>query len=189
MIDLVSEREHLRQLIQNDALTQGNFKLASGNQTKYFFNLKPVVMNPIGATLIANAILQKSSVIENTRQIDAFGGMALGAVPIVVAVCMRTAIEARRVFGFYVRKEAKDHGTQQVVEGCLQPGMHTLLLEDVTTTGGSVLLAAQAVKEFGCTVSDVISVVDRLEGAEGNLQQHGITLSSIFSREDFHVAQ
>jgi len=120
---------------------------------------------------------------EYCELIDAFGGMATGAIPIVSVLASRSFI-CKPIPGFFVRTALKGHGANTLIEGCLEPGMRAVVIEDVTTTGDSVLRAVHAVREFGAYVSEVITVIDRLEGAAENLRQHGITLTSLLTRED-----
>ena len=87
--------------------------------------------------------------------------------------------------GFFVRKEVKGHGTDQPIDGLLERGSRVILFEDVTTTGGSAMQAVERVHQCGCTVLKVISVVDRLEGAEENFKAAGIEFESLFTRRDF----
>jgi orotate phosphoribosyltransferase len=166
-------------LIKVNSLKRGEFTLASGVKSDYLIDLKTTMLHPHGAMMIANAILE----LTKPYEIDAFGGMAVGAVPLVAVTCALSAL-MRPTPGFFVRKTTKGHGTNLLVDGCLKPGMICVLIEDVTTTGGSVLQAAKAVRDFGAHVSRVITVVDRLEGAEDNLRQHGIALTALLTRDD-----
>jgi orotate phosphoribosyltransferase len=174
-------RERLRLLISEYALTRGgSYQLASGKSSSYFFDMKPVVFDPEGSRLIADAILD---LLEGER-VDYVGGLEMGAVPIA-AIVVERSFERTPVGGFFVRKAAKERGTRKLIEGNLEPGSTAVLVEDVTTTGGSVLHAAEAVRELGCTVTKVVTVVDRLEGAGENLSRHGLELVSLFTVDDF----
>ncbi len=106
-------------------------------------------------------------------------GMALGAVPLAVAV----ALETDRPF-VMVRKEAKDHGTKELIEGEVLPGEKFVIVEDVATTGASTLRVVAALREKGANVSKAIVVVDREEGAREMLTEHGIELISLFKAKD-----
>ena len=108
----------------------------------------------------------------------------MGAIPIVNSVVQRS-YDRKPIPGFFVRKESKQRGTQKLIEGNLTPASSVVLVEDVTTTGGSVLRAVEAVRDLGCTVTKVVTVVDRLEGASENLSKHGIELVALFTRDDF----
>ena len=144
--------------------------------------MKPSVMDPDGAQLTAELILEAVADIE----LDCVGGMALGAVPIVAAVAQASAGSKRPLPGFMVRKEIKERGTEKQVEGNMVEGGTVLIVEDVTTTGGSAMQAVEAVKREGNGhVPVVVTVVDRLEGAEENFAKMGIRLIAILNRHDF----
>jgi len=87
--------------------------------------------------------------------------------------------------GFFIRKEAKGHGTDQQVDGLLDRGSRVILFEDVTTTGGSALRAVDEARQYQCAILKVITVVDRLEGAEENFCKAGIPFEALFTRRDF----
>jgi orotate phosphoribosyltransferase len=111
--------------------------------------------------------------------------MVMGAVPIVSVVSARSYYTDHRIPAFFVRKELKGHGTNKLIEGYLKPGTKVMFVDDVTTTGGSVMRAIQAARNIGCHVDKVITVVDRLEGAKENLAREGIELIPLFTRRDF----
>ncbi len=178
-----AEQRHarLRQLISDKALTRGgSYQLASGKTSSYFFDMKPVAFDPEGSRLIADAILDA---LEG-EGVDYVGGLEMGAIPIAASVVERS-FDRKPVAGFFVRKAPKERGTKKLIEGNLEPGSTAALVEDVTTTGGSVLRAAEAVRERGCTVTRVVTVVDRLEGARHYLAQHGLELVALFTTDDF----
>ncbi|MGZ8995724.1 MAG: orotate phosphoribosyltransferase, partial [Rhodospirillales bacterium] len=110
----------------------------------------------------------------------------MGAVPIVGAVACRS-FPSHPVRGFFVRKTVKAHGTQKRIEGCFEPNATTLLLEDVTTTGGSVLEALAAVREAGGDAKVVLTVVDREEGARDALAEAGVELIALYTKSDFRT--
>jgi orotate phosphoribosyltransferase len=110
--------------------------------------------------------------------------METGGIPIIAAIVMRSWPE-KPIKGFFVRKQVKGHGTDQRIDGLLEEGSRVILFEDVTTTGGSAMYAVEQVRQFGCTVLKVISVVDRLEGAEANFRAARIAFESVFTRSDF----
>ena len=176
-------KRHLRDIIAAKSLSRGgDFKLASGTTSAYYFNMKPSVMDPEGARLTGELILEAVADIT----LDCVGGMALGAVPVVTSVAHASARSKRPLPGFMVRKEVKKRGTEKQVEGNMVTGGQVLIVEDVTTTGGSAMQAVEAVKREGNgKVSVVVTVVDRLEGAEENFAREGIRLISILTRKDF----
>lgn len=176
-------KKQLRDIIATKSLSRGrDFKLASGVTSPYYFNMKPSVMDPDGARLTAELILEAVADLE----LDCVGGMALGAVPIVAAIAQASAGSARPLPGFMVRKEVKERGTESQVEGNMVEGGQVLIVEDVTTTGGSAMQAVEAVRREGNgKVPVVVTVVDRLEGAEENFEKEGIRLIAILNRHDF----
>jgi orotate phosphoribosyltransferase len=110
--------------------------------------------------------------------------MSIGADPITSAVVTMAGVEGLPLKGFMVRKEPKDHGTKKYVEGPVQPGQRVVIVEDVTTTGGSSLLAIDRVREFGLVVERVVTVIDRLAGAEAAFAARGIPLESLVTIRD-----
>lgn len=175
-----SQQRLLELIGERSLLKGGSFDLASGHKTDYFFDMKKTMLDPEGANLIADAILD----ILTDEKTESIGGMALGAVPIVAVVCAKSHLR-HPIGAFFVRKEAKDHGTKQLIDGYIKTDTRVILVDDVTTTGGSVMMAVKAVRHFGCRVDMVITVVDRLEGASENLAREGIRLVPLYTRRDF----
>jgi orotate phosphoribosyltransferase len=180
--DLARTRDRLAEIIkQKSLITEGGpFKLASGAMSDYYLDMKPTMFDAEGIALIAEVIFQ---MLADERDVDAVGGLELGAVPLAAAVCARSFPE-RPLQGFVVRKETKDHGTAKKIDGNFKNGARVVIIEDVTTKGGSSMQAIRAVRERGATVSRVISIVDRLEGAAENFSKEGIALTPIFTTRD-----
>ena len=177
-----AKRARLRDIIAERSLLTGrNFTLASGKPSGFFFDMKKTMLDPEGANLIADLMLDALA----KEDITHVGGLAMGAVPLAVALCVKSFQRGHPLSCFYVRKETKDHGTESLIDGYLAPGAKVAILEDVTTTGGSALKAVTAVASQGAQASLVLSVVDRLEGAEAAFAAQGLRLISLFSREDF----
>jgi orotate phosphoribosyltransferase len=173
--------DKLKAIIRRESLlTGGDFKLASGAQSSVFFDMKKTLFDPEGASLVGELILE---VIADTPA-EYVGGLELGAVPIATAVCVKS-VGRRPIKGFFVRKEPKGHGTNKLVDGQFRDGADVIVLEDVTTTGGSSLKAVAAVRERGAKVRKVVTIVDRLEGAEAAFAKEGIELVALFDRNDF----
>jgi orotate phosphoribosyltransferase len=156
--------------------------LVSGRVSDIYFNVKRPLFDPEAASLIAEEIVE----LLRNEKIDAVGGMAMGAVPIVAAVCAKS-FPSNPLPGFFVRKEVKEHGTQSLIEGRFDSGARIVLLEDVTTTGGSTLHAATTVREAGGHVEKAVTIIDRLEGARENLAAEGIELIALFTSDDFRA--
>ena len=168
-------------MIGERSLKFGQFRLASGGTSDVFFNLKMTLLDPEGLNLAADLILD---VIEPHRA-DAIGGLTLGACPIVDAVCVKSR-KARPILGFYVRKDRKATGTGQLIEGPVSPRSNVIIVDDVTTQGGSALKAVHAVRqELDCNVLLAVTVVDREVGAADALAKEGIQLIPLFRMEDF----
>jgi orotate phosphoribosyltransferase len=119
---------------------------------------------------------------------DAVGGLTLGADPIIGAMIALAGLEDMPLKGFIVRKEAKGHGTQSLVEGSLAAGERVVVVEDVVTTGGSSLQAIAAVKAMGCEVRKVLAVVDREEGGREALKKEGYPLEAVFTARELMAA-
>jgi orotate phosphoribosyltransferase len=179
--DLSYKREKLLAIIARASLLQGGeFRLTSGRSSNFFIDLKKTMLDPEGASLLADLLYDK---IRN-EDVDFIGGMETGAIPIVAALCLRSWPD-KPIKGFFIRKEAKGHGTDQRIEGLLERGSRVILFEDVTTTGGSAMQAVDQIRQYQCTLIKVITVVDRLEGAKENFNKAGIELDALFSRRDF----
>ena len=159
-------------------------KLASGASSTFYFDMKRTAFHPEGASLIAQLILNQLTDVN----VNYVGGLEMGAVPLVACV-VQHSFPDRSVGGFFVRKQPKDHGTRRLIEGLRHDeslaGKTVVLLEDVTTTGGSVLKAVSAVQEEGASVPCVITVVDRLEGASDNLKRENVDLKAVLTVRDF----
>jgi orotate phosphoribosyltransferase len=132
-----------------------------------------------GAYLVGQLILDEL----RGRAVDAIGGPTLGADPVIGAVLALAALEDIPLIGFIVRKEAKGHGTQRLIEGPLQPGMRVAVFDDTVTTGGSLKHAIDQVEAAHCTVAKVLAIVDRQEGAQQNFAQWGYPFHALFTIE------
>ncbi len=159
-------------LIDVKVVQAGEFILASGKKSNYFVNIKRASTNPEILREIGKAMAPHVGEAK-------IAGMALGAVPLAVAV----SLETNRPF-VMVRKEPKDHGTKELVEGDVVPGEKFIIVEDVATTGGSTLRVVSALRQKGANVSKAVVVVDREEGATDMLREHGIELVSLFKAKD-----
>src|SRR5437016_1069223 len=152
---LGSEKARLLEIIKEKSLLTkgGPFKLASGAMSDYYLDMKPTTFDPEGAALIAEVILE---MLPDATKVDSIGGLELGAVPIVAAVCAQSW-GRRPVSGFIVRKEKKGHGTDRKIDGNFRDGSNVVLFDDVTTKGGSVMQAVRAVRERGAKVEMIIT--------------------------------
>jgi orotate phosphoribosyltransferase len=174
-------RNQLYMLLRERAFRRGRVVLASGKESDYYFDMKPAMLDPDGAALMAELILQEIQGF----MVDAVGGLEMGAVPLIAPVAMKSPAFGRYLPGFFVRKAVKDHGTQKRVDGNDITGKSVVILEDVTTTGGSAMDAVKAVEEAGAKVALVISILDRGEGAAELYEKAGIPFKSLFKAEEF----
>jgi len=177
-------RNKLFALLKERAFRRGRVVLASGRESDFYFDMKPAMLDPDGAGLMAELILQQ---IQGVNA-DCVGGLEMGAVPLIAPVAMRSVDFGRRLPGFFVRKTVKDHGTKKRVDGADIAGKTVVLLEDVTTTGGSAMDAVKAVEEAGAKVALVLSILDRGEGAGELYAKAGIPFTSLFRAEEFLAA-
>lgn len=176
------DREALAALIRDKALRFGDFTLASGKKASYYLDCKQVTLDPQGARLVAEGILE---LLAGHPWPEAIGGMAIGADPITAAVVTMSSVRGTPLRGFMIRKESKGHGTNQFVEGPVRPGESVVIVEDVVTTGGSSMAAIERAEGFGLKVMRVIGIVDRLEGGAEAFARRGLPFASLFSIRDF----
>ncbi|MBX3440256.1 MAG: orotate phosphoribosyltransferase [Planctomycetaceae bacterium] len=179
------DRRLLLELFHQRALKFGDFTLASGKKATYYLDGKQITLDSNGLRLVAEGLLHLLKDVE----FDAVGGMSIGADPIIGAVLAVAAEQQRPLQGMLVRKEAKGHGTNRFVEGPVAPGAkaRVVVIDDVVTTGGSALLAADRIEEFGCQVVQVVGIVDRREGGAANFANRGFPFRSLLTIEDFGI--
>jgi orotate phosphoribosyltransferase len=182
----VDARRELLDIILALSFRREKVVLSSGRESDFYLDLRQTLMRPRGAQLAGNLVLER---LRNGPAVEAVGGMAVGAVPLVSAVLVAAAVADPRdpLVGFFVRKQAKTHGLGRRIEGGFQAGQTVALLEDTVTTGGSTLDALDAVEEAGGKVVRVLCLVDRGEGAADAFAERGITLESLFGRGDLPV--
>jgi orotate phosphoribosyltransferase len=184
----MDDRWLLFDIIRRRSFRQGGaFKLASGRTSTIYFNLKPTMLDPDGARLIGAALAERAAALGA----DYVGGLEMGAVPLVAATAAMSAAAGRPVRAIFVRKAAKEHGTQSLIEGLAEgeslAGKSVLVLEDVTTTGGSALKAIEALRAAGAELRHVATVVDREEGAGDAFAAAGLQLHPLFRKSEFAV--
>ncbi len=178
------DKQSLIALVRQKALKFGQFTLASGKKATYYLDGKQVTLDPAGAVLIAEGILD---LLGRGPLPDAIGGMAIGADPITAAVVTMSGVRGTPILGFLVRKESKGHGTNQYVEGPVQPGQRVAIVEDVVTTGGSSLQAIERVEAYGLKVTQVVAIIDRREGGAEAFAARGYPFASLLAIEDFGI--
>jgi len=182
---LERQRDELLKLILEVSFERRKVTLSSGKESTFYLDLRRTLMRPRGIALAGQLVLAK---LMSGAWVDSVGGMAVGAVPLVSAVLAAAAGDpATKLVGFFVRKQAKQHGLGQRIEGAFAPGQTVALVEDTTTTGASTLEALDAVTAAGGKVARVVCIVDRGEGAVQAFAGRGIVLEPLFTRADLPV--
>jgi len=179
-------RARLIEIIKTRSFQSGReVKLASGRTSTYYFNMKSTMLDAEGSHLIATLILKAIKGLDA----DLIGGLEMGAVPIASAVAAVSHTGGRPINAFFVRKQAKEHGTRSLIEGLPNgdslKGKRVVVVEDVTTTGGSAIKAAEAVRAEGADVVGVVTVIDRQEGAAEAFAAAKLKLTPILTLADF----
>lgn len=173
----------LRALLAARSTRRGQFTLASGRTSTLYIDARLTTMSPEGLALIGPLGLRELH--QTGWQFDAIGGLTLGADPIAYAISYASALEGKAlVRAFSVRKEAKEHGMGQLIEGPFRAGDRVVVVEDVITTGGSILRAAEAVRRAGGHVVGVLALVDREEGGREALERVGFKVRSLTRASD-----
>ena len=172
-------KEELFELLKEHSYKKGEFTLSSGKTSEHYVNCKPVILTGRGLTLASLMILQHV-------QTKYVAGLTLGADPLVSGVALVSALDSRLVNALIVRKEPKGHGTEAWIEGLLPPkDTKITVLEDVVTTGGSSIKAAEKLRDAGYKVDRVVAVVDRQEGGVEAMKDAGLELISLFKLPEF----
>lgn len=175
-------KKSLFNLLNQEALKRGKFVLSSGQESNYYLDGRLITLSAQGAYLVASIILG----MLKDEVVDAVGGPTLGADPIVGALAALSYINQQPIKTFIVRKQAKEHGMQQQVEGpVLKKGNRVILVDDVATSGKAILEAKQVLDKMGVIAEKAIVIVDRNQGATDNLAKVGVKLEPIFKIADF----
>lgn len=177
-------RARLLELLRSFACEEREVVLASGQTSSFYIDCKQAVLGAEGHFLVG--WLLGRVIAERAPEVEAVGGLTMGADPLASAVATVSYLGGRPLQAFYVRKEPKRHGTAQWLEGAkrLRRGMSVAILEDVVTTGGSALKAIARAREFGLNVLLVVGLVDREEGGRESLEREA-PLITLFRKQDF----
>ncbi len=179
------DRARLADIIFARSFGRGRITLASGKESDFYFDLKPSMLHPEGASLMAKALLQQIRPVGA----DYVGGLEMGAVPITGAVCQHSHDSGAPVSGFFVRKQAKGHGAKKLIEGLAKgetlAGKRIVIVEDVTTTGESAFKAVEPCREAGAEIVLVVTAVDREEGAAEFFRSKGLPFKALFVASEF----
>ena len=181
-----SLKERLRSLLQEKSVCHGEFTLASGAKSDFYVDARVTTLDPRGACLIGEVgwALLKQTAAKLNKNVNAIGGLTLGADPIALSIGISAQGENSPLQVFTVRKAVKEHGRQKRIEGNLSTGDSVVVVDDVITTGGSTIQAIDAIEEAGGHVAFVLVLVDRQEGGRENIEQRGHKVVSIFTRAD-----
>ena len=180
-------RERLLSLLRKHSVRRGapdEFLLASGRRSDFFVNCKAVVLRSEAHHLVGHLLLDA---LEGFEPLDAVGGVAIGACPLVSAVSTIAHSRGRALNAFYIRRERKDHGMEQKVDGIegVPAGGRVAMVEDVLTTGGSLGRGIEEARGMGLVVVGAAVLVDRMEGGREAIEAMGVPLVSLFTRRDF----
>lgn len=172
------------ELIRELAYKEGDFTLASGKKSDYYVDLRLVTIHQRGSLLTGVLFFDaiKGTLADNENV--GITGMTMGADPIITATALIAELEGATLNPFYARKEPKGHGTGRALEGYVEPVKAAVVVEDVSTTGGSALKTVEFVREAGIEPLSVIVLLDRMEGARENVEAAGLSFKSIFTIED-----
>ena len=172
-----ASRARLAEIIRKRSFGRGEITLASGRKSDFYFNLKPTML----AELTYEAL--------KDDKLDLVGGLEMGAVPLAGAIAQLSWIKGHPIAAFFVRKKPKEHGARLAVEGLAKgetlEGKRIVIVEDVTTTGGSAMKAVEAVREAGGNVALVFTMVDREEGAAEAFKEAGLPFRSLYRAGEF----
>src|ERR1700753_817022 len=180
-----ASRARLAEIIRKRSFGRGEITLASGRKSDFYFNLKPTMLDPGGATLIAELTYEA----RKADGLDYIGGLEMGAVPLAGAIAQLSWIKGHPIAAFFVRKKPKEHGARLAVEGLTGgeslKGKRIVIVEDVTTTGGSAMKAVEAVREAGAEVLLGLTTGDRQEGATETFAEAAPTFRSLYKAAAF----
>lgn len=178
------KKRRLLKILKKNSFKRKRVVLSSGKISNFYLDGRISSLNSEGAYLIASIILD----MVKEDNIDAIGGLTLGADPIIGAVVALSFKRGQPLDGFIVRKDEKKHGMKRKIEGpVLKKSSRVVVIDDVVTTGSSTIQAIKAVQEIGCKIKRVIAVVDRCDGGEENIRKYNCTLESIFTKSDFNI--
>lgn len=179
----MDERQELKRLLLEKSYERRKVVLASGRESDFYFDGKQTSLHPLGAKLLGQAFW---AVLQTGEAVEAVGGPALGACPLVTAISLASERAGKGIPAFIVRKEPKSHGTEAWIEGMknLRAGMKVALVEDVVTSGESLVAAAAHVRQAGLQVVRVLTVVDREEGGREVFAREGLTLEALFTKTE-----
>ena len=182
MVHITDPRARLGELLRERSVRHGDFVLASGRRSPFYVDARQTTMSGEGLVLIGIVGLERLGV--RGWQPQVVGGLTLGADPVAYAIAAAAQGRGVALDAFTVRKQPKDHGTGQRIEGCFVPGARVVVVEDVLTSGRSAMEAVTAIEGEGGHVLGVLTVVDREEGGRATLEQAGYQVEALVTARD-----
>jgi orotate phosphoribosyltransferase len=172
-------RRTLERAQELDALRFGDFTLTSGAKSNYYFDGRILTLDPEGADLVSEAFLAMAVAAGATG----VGGPTVAAVPIAGALALRSRQAGTPMDGYFVRDAVKEHGARKQVEGAIKPGAKVVVFDDTVSTGGSLLVAMDAIQDFGCEVMAVLCVLDRHQGGSDEVRRRGVPFRAMLEAD------
>jgi orotate phosphoribosyltransferase len=184
-VSISASRARLFKIIAKRSCGRGEITLAPGRKSDFYFNLKPTMLDPEGAALLAELTYDALK----DEELDYIGGLEMGAVPLAGAIAQLSWLKGHPIAAFFVRKKPKEYGAKLLVEGLTKDetlaGKRVVVVEDVTTTGGSAIKAVESVREAGGNVVLAFTMVDREEGADEAFKAAGIKFRALYKASEF----
>jgi orotate phosphoribosyltransferase len=184
-VSISASRARLKKIIAKRSFGRGDITLSSGRKSDFYFNLKPTMLDPEGAALLAELTYDALK----DDNLDYIGGLEMGAVPLAGAIAQLSWIKGHPIAAFFVRKKPKEHGAKLLVEGLTKDetlqGKRVVVVEDVTTTGDSAIKAVESVREAGGNVVLAFTMVDREEGADEAFRAAGVPFRALYKASEF----
>ncbi|NQT28382.1 MAG: orotate phosphoribosyltransferase [Candidatus Omnitrophica bacterium] len=178
----MNKKKELLTLLKEKAFLRKRIKLSSGRISNFYIDVRKVSLSPKGVYLISHLVFD----LLKPKKVTAIGGPTLGADPIVSGVCYLAYKNKKKLKGFLIRKSPKKHGRQKLIEGqVLLSGERVVIVDDVATSGSSLIKAIEVLKKEKVKVVAAVSVVDREEGAREALAHYRCPLISLFTKSDF----
>ena len=181
-IDWQAEREALKAILLKNSVKFGEFVLKSGKKSNYYIDARLTTLDPEGALLIGRLLFDRIQALE--LRPDVIGGMTMGADPMALATAIRSQEAGDPIQSIVVRKAQKEHGRKRRIEGNFEPGDRVVVVEDVGSTGGSVIEAIRVIQEEGGEIVHVFLLVDRNMGALDAIREMGLPVEPVFEIDE-----